>query len=167
MNTVGINQSTQTFLATSNGLASGNHILEAVEHALCEVIERDAHALTSARSVEDSLSAKIDIDTITDPSLREMIDACRAAEIDVAIFEMRVPTSAFLPSVRAFSTTEKGQWSRLGAEWGAGTHLSATVAMSRAITEAAQARLTVIAGSRDDNPPGSYAASQGVWTAGP
>src|SRR5215216_3712797 len=37
MNTVGIVQANLTFLATSNGLASGNHVLEAVEHALCEV----------------------------------------------------------------------------------------------------------------------------------
>ena len=36
------------FPMTSNGLASGNHVLEAVSHALCEVVERDAVALWHA-----------------------------------------------------------------------------------------------------------------------
>src|SRR5262245_1937463 len=31
-----------TFLPSTNGLASGNHLLEAIVHALCEVVERDA-----------------------------------------------------------------------------------------------------------------------------
>ena len=55
MNTIGVIQATTTFLATSNGLASGNHILEALEHALCEVIERDTQALDAARGMTDSL----------------------------------------------------------------------------------------------------------------
>src|SRR3546814_6638140 len=33
------------FAASTNGLASGNHRLEAISHALCEVVERDATAL--------------------------------------------------------------------------------------------------------------------------
>lgn len=31
--------------ASSNGLASGNHRLEALVHAICEVVERDASTL--------------------------------------------------------------------------------------------------------------------------
>jgi ribosomal protein S12 methylthiotransferase accessory factor len=33
------------FETNSNGLASGNHVLEAASHAICEVIERDATAM--------------------------------------------------------------------------------------------------------------------------
>src|SRR5436189_290763 len=88
MNTIGVIQATTTFLATSNGLASGNHILEALEHALCEVIERDTQALDAALGMTDSLTRKIDIDSITEPSLKAMIAACYAAEVDIAIFEM-------------------------------------------------------------------------------
>src|SRR5262245_60305993 len=33
------------FAATTNGLASGNHILEAICHAICEIVERDATTL--------------------------------------------------------------------------------------------------------------------------
>ena len=36
---------TGAFVATSNGLASGNHLLEAISHAICETVERDAATL--------------------------------------------------------------------------------------------------------------------------
>jgi ribosomal protein S12 methylthiotransferase accessory factor len=165
MNTIGVVQAVMTFSATSNGLASGNHILEAIEHALCEVIERDAHALDWARGMEGSMSRKVDLSTIADPSLRAMIDACAAAEVDVAVFEM--DSDVGVPSFRAGLVERKdmAQWRRMGTQWGCGTHLSPVIALSRAITEAAQARLTVIAGSRDDNPPAAYATSQEVGTA--
>jgi len=163
MNTIGVIQATTTFLATSNGLASGNHILEALEHALCEVIERDTQALDAARGMTDSLKRKIDIDSITEPSLKAMIAACYAAEVDIAIFEMESDVGIPTFRVGLMEGAGRAHWSRLATEWGYGTHLSPVVALSRALTEAAQARLTVIAGSRDDNPPAAYAASQGVW----
>lgn len=37
------------FFASSNGLASGNTLTEALGHALCEVIERDAESMSLAR----------------------------------------------------------------------------------------------------------------------
>ena len=33
---------TGCFIATSNGLASGNHLREAISHAICETVEREA-----------------------------------------------------------------------------------------------------------------------------
>jgi ribosomal protein S12 methylthiotransferase accessory factor len=35
------------FMMSSNGLASGNHALEAISHSICEVVERDAVTLWS------------------------------------------------------------------------------------------------------------------------
>jgi len=165
MNTVGINQANMTFLVTSNGLASGNHILEAIEHALCEVVERDTHALDTARGPEHAVTHKIDIRTIAEPSLTAMVAACSTAGLELAIFEME--SDAGIPTFRAGlkEREDTEQWRRLGTEWGCGTHLSPVIALSRAITEAAQARLTMIAGSRDDNPPSAYAAAQGLWSA--
>jgi ribosomal protein S12 methylthiotransferase accessory factor len=162
MNTIGIVQATMTFGSSSNGLASGNHILEAIEHALCEVIERDAHALDWARGVRRSAEGKIDVETIADPSLQSLLAACSAADLDVAIFEM--DSDVGVPTFRAGLVEREGvaSWRRMGPQWGCGTHLSPVVALSRAITEAAQARLTIIAGSRDDNPPAAYATSQEV-----
>ena len=164
MNTVGIAQSTLTFLATSNGLASGNHILEAIEHALCEVVERDTQAIDEARGINHALDNKVDLGTVRDPGLQALIARCEAANLDLAVFEMI--SDVGISTFRA-GLTERGAdrlFRRLGPEWGGGTHLSPVVAMSRAITEAAQARLTVIAASRDDNPPSAYQATQGMWT---
>jgi ribosomal protein S12 methylthiotransferase accessory factor YcaO len=44
----------------------------------------------------------------------------------------------------------------LGIFTGTGTHLAKSVALSRALTEAAQARLTSISGNRDDILPKYY-----------
>src|SRR6185436_12769581 len=71
----------------SNGLASGNHILEAIEHALCEIIERDTHAIYTARGSSASSKAKVDLGTVDDPSLVALLAACEKAEVDVAAFE--------------------------------------------------------------------------------
>jgi len=49
-----------------------------------------------------------------------------------------------------FTETLDNERSAAGPCWGAGCHLNRDVAMLRAITEAAQSRLTIIAGSRDD-----------------
>jgi YcaO-like protein with predicted kinase domain len=39
------------FLSGTNGLAAGNHLVEAVSSAICELVERDAVALWHARAV--------------------------------------------------------------------------------------------------------------------
>ena len=39
------------FLAGSNGLASGNHLVEAISSAICELVERDAVAVWSASGI--------------------------------------------------------------------------------------------------------------------
>src|SRR5262249_34494722 len=48
-----------SFYSNNNGLASGNHLLEAINHALFEVIERDSHAEWVSRSEELRLKTKI------------------------------------------------------------------------------------------------------------
>jgi ribosomal protein S12 methylthiotransferase accessory factor len=134
----------------TNGLASGNHLIEATLHGLCEVIERDA----AARLVEDDRIALarhgrvIDLASVRDPLLASVISAIERAETKVVIVELRsglaVPTYwALLLNRRPFAGI-----STLNA--GYGTHLDATVALWRAVSEAVQSRLTAIHGSRDD-----------------
>jgi YcaO-like protein with predicted kinase domain len=48
-------------------------------------------------------------------------------------------------------------WRPLGVYWGFGCHLDPDVALARAVTEAAQTRVTYVAGSRDDFFPFDYA----------
>jgi ribosomal protein S12 methylthiotransferase accessory factor len=56
------------FARGSNGLSSGNHLLEAIVHGLCEVIERDAMALWFADE-EDAItkSTQVDPSSVDDP----------------------------------------------------------------------------------------------------
>jgi ribosomal protein S12 methylthiotransferase accessory factor len=129
---------------SSTGLASGNSRDEAALHALYEIIERDAMA-RQARATQ--LPEYLDLTSITDDVCAPLIEKVLAAGVTLTI--TRVP-SRF--GVLCFSATV---WSpdfpvRSGG-WGA--HLDPHVALSRAITEAVQSRLTGIAGSRDDLPP--------------
>lgn len=160
MNAVGQGLRSETFSSSSNGLASGNHILEAIEHAMCEVIERDCHALFSARGTEAAKSAKVALDTIREPALQTLLDALRRAELDVAIFEMDSDVGIPAYSCAVVDREDRSFWRRLGVCWGYGCHVAPVVALSRSITEAVQARITIIAGARDDAPPHQYAAIQ-------
>jgi ribosomal protein S12 methylthiotransferase accessory factor len=148
-------QGTGCFLSTSTGLAAGNHLLEAVSHALCEVVERDAVALWSESSESDRASRQVDLNTVTDPGCRRLLDAYESAGVGVAVWDLT--TDIGLP---VLSTTIVDRAAdavrRLPAAIGYGCHPDRTVALSRALTEAAQSRLTLIAGSRDDFLPGYY-----------
>lgn len=148
-------QGSGCFLATSTGLAAGNHLLEAVSHALCEVVERDAVALWSERSESDRESRKVDPKTVTDPGCRQLLDAYQAARVSVGVWDLT--TDLGLPVVLATIVGPRAESVEgLAAAMGYGCHPDRAVALSRALTEAAQSRLTLIAGTRDDFLPGYY-----------
>jgi ribosomal protein S12 methylthiotransferase accessory factor len=133
-------------LRSSNGLASGNTTTEAIIHALCEVIERDAEALWRRRSDY----ARVDPDTVTDPHCRELIATLRAADVHVLLWD--VTSDVGVPTFGCLLTPDPahGDMRAVGVHDGFGTHLRPAIALSRALTEAAQNRLTYISGSRDD-----------------
>jgi ribosomal protein S12 methylthiotransferase accessory factor len=143
------------FPMTSNGLASGNHLWEAVSHGLAEVVERDAATLFSLLSPEERAARRVDPDSVDDPECRALLGAYARAGVAVAIFEMT--SDAAIPVFRAVIADRELDPARpLGTSTGTGCHPSREIALSRALTEAAQARLTVIAGSRDDLPRERY-----------
>src|SRR2546429_256887 len=76
---------TGCFIATSNGLASGNHLLEAISHAICETVERDAATLHSVRTPQDTAVRRIDPRTVDDPGCGEALDRIDRAGMAVAI----------------------------------------------------------------------------------
>src|SRR5262249_16106556 len=49
------------FTASSNGLASGNRLVEAISQAICEVIERDATTLWKLRGAENLNDDRLDL----------------------------------------------------------------------------------------------------------
>jgi len=137
-------------LTTSNGLASGNHIVEATLHALYEVIERDAMARLSDNGIVRvrERTRIVDTDTIADPILRRFLDAARA--VDTRVVLMWLPAAVGLHTFWAVLLNRRALASISTVNVGWGTHADMHIAASRAITEAAQSRLTFIHGARED-----------------
>ncbi len=145
------------FVESTSGLASGNHLLEACVHALCELIERDATALADLRP-EDEAGRRVDLERVEDEGCQAVLGRIAAASIEVGVFD--VTSDLGIPSYVCRLADRPGapRWAIRGVSSGAGCHLDPGVALLRALVEAAQARLTLIAGSRDDLSPRTYEA---------
>ncbi len=151
--------STECLARSSSGLSSGNHLLEAVAHGLYELIERDSVALFFMATEEERASRRVDLDSIDDPLCRQLIERYRSADVLVGVWEttadVRVPV---------FSATicdrDRASPRALYAASGHGCHPARNVALLRALTEAAQSRLTYISGARDDAFRATYRHAQ-------
>lgn len=143
------------FPFSSNGLASGNHVLEAISHGICELVERDATTLWHLKSEALQAETRVDLSTVSDEACRSVLKRYADAGIDVAVWETTtdVGIASFLCTI--FDTIEN-PFRPLYPTSGMGCHPARDVALLRALTEAAQSRLTLIAGSRDDAIRGRY-----------
>lgn len=143
------------FFTTSNGLASGNHLLEAISHGICEVVERDALSLWYLRDAAAAEQCRVLLDTITDPACRAVLQQYERAGMALGVWEITseigIPT--FLCGVIDGRDSELR---RLCYAEGLGCHPVREIALLRALTEAAQSRLALIAGSRDDAVRAAY-----------
>ena len=139
-----------TFIASTNGLASGNHRLEATVHGLCEVIERDSYAVWAARGGRSQAGTRVDLTTVADEAVRGVLARLSAAGVLVAAWDLT--TDAGIPSYycEIVDRPDSPRWALSGIFGGMGCHLDGVVALLRALTEAVQSRLTYISGSRDD-----------------
>jgi ribosomal protein S12 methylthiotransferase accessory factor len=144
------------FLSGTNGLASGNHMLEALSSAICEVVERDAVALWNAQSVR--ARRLLDLDAVDDPDACEVLEAYRKACITVRVWDATsdVGLATFVCDIRDMRATPSGTLPRCR---GSGCHPDRKVALLRALTEAAQVRLTHVTGARDDITAAAYRKS--------
>jgi ribosomal protein S12 methylthiotransferase accessory factor len=130
----------RAFDNTSSGLASGNCLHEAILHGLCELVERHAVYLADGTSGRRRALALDSVPQVCQRLVRQI----QSAGMKVVLFDLT--WEAALPCVLA----------RLAAPdlpnvWiGSGCHPAPDVAVCRALTEAAQSRLTYIAGARDD-----------------
>lgn len=144
----------EMFFQCSNGLSSGNGVIESALHGLCELIERDAMVLWFMdKSKKRTKATQIDPTTIDEPHCLELMERIRKAGAHFGIWDLT--TDVGIPTYAAVIVDSPG-WRAKGTTHGFGTHLSPGVAISRALTEAAQCRLTEIAGSRDDIPNSQY-----------
>lgn len=134
------------FAANTNGLASGNTLDEAICHAIYEVVERDAEALWNQLPIKSQINTGLDLNSIKDTNCQWLLEKFKQAEVEIKIWDMT--SDIGLPSYICLAVGDENDWA--DPEFGAGTHANKEVALSRALTEAAQARATYIAGSRDD-----------------
>ncbi|MCC3768801.1 YcaO-like family protein [Streptomyces sp. UNOC14_S4] len=129
------------FRTNTNGLASGNSVAEAALHGLYEIVERDA--LTGTPPGQ----SYVDPGSVEDEACRELIE--RVLSADAVLEIVRLPSRFGVPCFTVQIWSQDLPLTCLGA----GAHSSTSVALSRALTEAAQSRLTAIAGTRDDIGP--------------
>ncbi len=155
------------FEASSNGLASGNGMIEAICHAICELVERDSTALWHLRGAEGRALCGLDQASVTDPDCREVLARFATAGMAVSIWETSSDTG--IPAFFCLITDQRDPLGHRGI--GAGCHALPGIALMRALTEAAQVRMTYISGARDDLTPTDYlpeaqaekAAQARVW----
>lgn len=148
------------FFRSSNGLASGNHLLEACGHALFEVIERDALSLwfVGQQAGAAAKPQQLDLASVDDPPCRASLDLLAAAGIEVAAWDITSDTGIPTYACSIIERLDRPRWRPMGSFAGYGTHLHPGVALMRAISEAIQSRLTLVAGARDDLSRPRYAA---------
>jgi ribosomal protein S12 methylthiotransferase accessory factor len=137
------------FVASSNGLASGNHLLEAISHGICEIVERDAATLHSLLDPAERALRLVDQDTIDDPGCREALDRIARAGLSAVVSDLT--SDVGIPAFACLVGEQRGNqaWTGYLAE-GMGCHPDPVVALLRALTEAAQDRLAFLTGTRDN-----------------
>jgi ribosomal protein S12 methylthiotransferase accessory factor len=149
------------FQASSNGLGAGNAFLEAVAAALYETIERDAMACQHHAALYNGRPLPLfrEAELRSRPLIAQVLEKCDRAGVRVVVYDstndIDVPTYVAI----AYDRTDHG----VGLMRGSGAHLDPEVAALRAITEALQARLNFIAGSRDDIFRSAFARVRSNW----
>jgi ribosomal protein S12 methylthiotransferase accessory factor len=152
---------------SSNGLASGNCREEAVCHALCELIERDAFTLAELRSQwmpwaqrEAVLGEKGGAEGWDDPNACPRIDLRNAGNPIPELLRkfkraglrpiLRDITSDLRICCAVASIADASVPGFPQAHCGMGAHPNARIAVVRALTELAQSRAVDIQGARED-----------------
>lgn len=144
---------------SDSGVASGNDPLEATSHAICELVERDSLTLFRFLPSQEQARRRVLLSSIDDEACRSVLELYARADVQAAVWD--VTSDIGIPSF--FCTIldrEPNHFRALGPSSGSGSHPCREVALLRALTEAAQARLTVIAGSRDDVGLATYRRGQ-------
>lgn len=126
---------------TTNGLAAGNTIEEAILHGVRELVESDATTLWSLRSADDQFGSAASANGSGDAALDGLLAAIDRAELRCALFDqtsdLEVPTFMALLGPR-----DAGAHSHFAICAGYASHPNEARAAIDAITEAAQGRIT-------------------------
>lgn len=143
-------------LRSTDGLAGGNTRDEAFASALAELIERHCCAEFQAAPAQAHAARRIDPALLSreSPSIHALTGPVLDAGLDLDLFDMTNALGVTAIKALIYDPDSAGPTRRPCA--GHGAHLNPETAVIRAITEAAQTRLTHISGNRDDLDPGHY-----------
>ena len=142
------------FHANMNGLAAGNTRDEALLHALCEAIERDALSLWHQKPEHVRERTRVNLASVHDLQVRRMLAMVRDAGAAVHVWDIASDTA--VPAFHCVIDDLHGRAPFMGMCTGAGCHPSAAIALCRAIGEAVQSRAALIVGVRDNVAPANY-----------
>lgn len=140
------------FACSTSGLASGNELREATVHAICELIERDATSVWHHLPRQTRDLTRVKTETIDDDACLEAIARIANAGLDFAIWE--TTSDIGVASFRCMIVEPEGHDSHIGI--GDGCSTDPGIALLRALTEAAQTRMTYVSGARDDVTPEEF-----------
>lgn len=147
------------FWMSSDGLASGNTLEEAIFHGILERIERDAHVLWQIGSDDQRYACCVDPRSFADAALSGLIDRIEAAGLILKLFDITsdIDIPCYTALVAPSAVNGKAPLRFVEVTGGSGAHPWAVRAAIRAVTEALQSRLTYISGARDDVWPELFA----------
>jgi len=130
------------FGANSNGLCSGNSVLEATVHGLAEVIERD---ICSFQAVKDETLL------VSNRSLPSQIRDIESnlSSVGMNLYVRHLENVFDIPYFMAV-VAESESRDPIYVNVGYGCHPCKEIALNRAVCEALQSRLSFIHGGRDD-----------------
>jgi len=130
------------FGSNTNGLASGNDVLEATIHAIFEIIERDCRSFQFLRD-----SSRPVVLSSLPPEVHAVFTAIVSAGLQTSLryclTEVGVP---YFSAIVVEAGTDDPKWVNTGY----GCHALKEIAATRAFCEALQSRLSSIHGARDD-----------------
>jgi len=119
-------------------------------------VERDATTLWYCQGDADRKACRIATATVDDEGCRHLLDTFERAGVAVGIWEST--TDVGIPSFQCMvAELDIASLRRVPPTTGQGCHPSREIALARALTEAAQKRLTLITGARDDLQRSEYA----------
>jgi len=133
---------TRYFGSHTNGLSSGNSLTEATIHGILEVIERDAVSFQTF--MDDSFM--VAVETLPEP-VKSMLDKIKHAGMEVVLKYVYHPLE--IPVFMCW-LIEPSMKNSIYVNKGYGCHIHKSIAITRAVTEAVQSRMSFIHGGRDD-----------------
>jgi ribosomal protein S12 methylthiotransferase accessory factor len=144
------NPDTSFLVKSSNGLASGATFPEAVLSALLELIERDCLADFFEITPRNRVSRRVKAAAIKGTAPPRIIERIEAANLRLTVWDVAndIGIPAFYANLSEIPTGDEGY--NMPTCVGSGCHPSPAIALCRAIIEAAQTRVTVISGVRED-----------------